>query len=177
MSHRFLVLLRHAKSSWDNPALQDFDRPLARRGVKAAPRMGKAMQKLEISPDLVLCSTSMRTRETWALASATMPPAPEIRFEDGLYHAHEEALLARVRAIGDEAKTAMIVAHNPGLHDFARAMVADGDPERVQALVRKYPTAGVAVIRFPVSRWRDIAPGSGWLEHFLTPASVAASRH
>lgn len=164
-----LSLLRHAKSSWANPGQQDFDRPLNERGLDAAPRMGAFMAGRGIIPDLVLCSPSVRTRQTLDLVLPHFSAAPTILYEDTLYLASPSTLLKRVRKLDADIRHAMIVAHDPGLHRLAMELPGSGDPEVMQALAQKFPTAGLAVIVFEGRSWSKVKPGAGRLELFMSP--------
>jgi phosphohistidine phosphatase len=167
-----LSLLRHAKSSWDAPGLDDFERPLARRGEDAAPRMGAYMKKHAIAPELILCSTAVRTRQTLDLVLPHLSGAPVVQYEDALYLAPARTLLARLRKIGAETTHAMLVGHDPGMHELAMDLAGSGEAEALAALAHKFPTAGLAVIGFKASSWSKIASGKGRLEQFLTPKTV-----
>jgi len=169
-----LSLLRHAKSSWDNPCLEDFDRPLAKRGEEAAPRMGAYMKKHAIVPELILCSSAVRTRQTLDLVLPCLSGTPTVAHEDGLYLAAAKTLLARVRRIGPEISHAMLVGHDPGMHELAMDLAGSGDAEALAALARKFPTAGLAVIAFKASAWSKIGSGKGHLELFVTPKTLLA---
>ncbi len=168
-----LSLLRHAKSSWDNPGLDDFERPLARRGEAAAPRMGAFMKKHGIAPQLILCSSAVRTRQTLDLVLPHLAGTPAVQYEDALYLAAARTLLARVRKISPEVTHAMLVGHDPGMHELAMDLAATGDAEALAALARKFPTGGLAVIGFEASGWSRIAPGKGRLELFVTPKTLS----
>ena len=173
-----LTLLRHAKSSWEEP-LDDFDRPLAPRGEKAAPEIGAAMAAKGLRPDLILCSGALRARETLGLMLAGLgEPAPEVIYDDALYMAAPGALLKRLHGIAsafqrDTPRRVMLVGHNPGLEEFALLLVGSGGAEDRARLAAKFPTAGAAVITFDVDSWSAVAPGAGRLEHFLTPKRLA----
>lgn len=166
-----LILLRHAKSGWDDPELADHDRPLAARGREAAPRMGAWLKAHGPVPDLVLCSTATRARQTLALALEVLGAEPETRFDRGLYLAGATAVLARVRRAPDEAATVMVVGHNPDFEQLARRLAATGGRAALDRLAEKYPTAGLAVIELPVERWAEAGPG-GRLIAFETPKTV-----
>ena len=164
-----LSLFRHAKSSWDNPDLQDFDRPLNERGQEAAPRMGAFMAESKIVPDLILCSPAVRARETLELALPYLPAKPTVNYEDGLYLTASETLLKRIRKLEANVHHAMIVGHDPGLHHLATELCGSGEPELLQTLARKLPTAGLVVILFDVTAWSKVKPGTGQLDLFMTP--------
>lgn len=161
-----LLLLRHAKSAWDDPALSDHERPLNERGRRAAPAMGRRIRAAGLAPDLVLCSSARRARETWALVAPELGCAPKLLVEDGLYLCGPEALLARLRRLRRE-RTVLLVAHNPDLHELAAALAGDGPPADLRALAAKFPTGALAVLELPA--WRELAPGAARLTLFATP--------
>jgi phosphohistidine phosphatase len=170
-----LSLLRHAKSSWDKPALDDYDRPLAKRGQKAAPEIGAALAAMGLRPDLVLCSGAVRGRETLSLVLEKLgPPVPEVAYDDAIYMATPATLLARIRAAAAEPdrvapRHIVIVGHNPGLEELALLLVGGGAADDLASVAEKFPTGAVAVIAFNADSWAGVEPGSGRLEHFLTP--------
>ena len=171
-----LTLLRHAKSSWDNPGAADFDRPLAKRGQKAAPLMGAEIARRDLVPELVLCSSAARTRQTLDLVLGTWPvPHPEVVFDEAIYMATSEELLAQVRAVAPRSPApsrVMVVGHNPGMEDFAADLTGGGNPEARKLLAEKYPTCALAVLNFAAAAWSDVDFGQGELELFLTPARL-----
>jgi phosphohistidine phosphatase len=164
-----LSLLRHAKSSWAEPSQDDFDRPLNERGMEAAPAMGKFMAAQKLAPDLILCSTAVRARETLELVLPHLPRKATIEYEDGLYLAAASAMLKRVRAAAAGVEHVMLVGHDPGMHGLATKLAGSGDPELLGALAAKFPSAGLAVIVFDVKGWKAIKPGEGRLKLFMTP--------
>jgi phosphohistidine phosphatase len=164
-----LSLFRHAKSNWDDPGLKDFDRPLARRGEAAAPRMGAFMAERQIAPELILCSPALRTRQTLDRVLPYLPGAPTIEYEDGLYLAAASLLLARVRRIAANVRHLMIIGHDPGMHGLALELAGSGDGADMQALAAKFPTAGLAVLTFAGDDWSQVHSGSGHLELFMAP--------
>jgi phosphohistidine phosphatase len=172
-----LSLLRHAKSSWADPELDDHDRPLAKRGVKAMPEIAKYLRREQLRPSLVLCSSAVRTRATVALLLAGLgPPAPELVSDDALYLAQPSTLLAVLRETSPSHPHVMLVGHNPGLHALALELVGDGDRKLVGALAMEFPTAALAVLTFPLTQWTDVRAASGRLDHFATPRSLAEHR-
>ena len=165
-----LSLLRHAKSSWDSPAQDDFDRPLAARGLVAAPLMAGVIAARGITPGVILCSTSVRTRATLALVLPAFGVAsPPVWFEDGLYLATASRLFERIRHLRPHYRSVMVIGHNPGLHDLAMMLVQATPDEASRALAAKFPTAGLAVLTFPVLAWHDVVPATGHLDLFVTP--------
>jgi phosphohistidine phosphatase len=164
-----LCLLRHAKSSWEDPSVQDFDRPLASRGEQAAPRMGAYMAEHGIAPTLILCSTAVRARQTLALVLPKLPEEPTVEFEDGLYLASPSTLLARLRKVRAPAASVMLVGHDPGMHALAVELCGRGEAAHLHRLASKFPTAALAIISFKASQWSQIKPKAGCLEEFMTP--------
>lgn len=166
-----LSLFRHAKSAWNTPGLGDIDRPLAPRGQKAAPRIGTFMADNALEPDFILCSSAVRARQTIELALPAMMARPDIEFTDALYHAGPGEMLKLVRSLPAACNHAMLVAHNPGMHALALELSGGGDPAGLDALHRKFPTAGLAVIDFDCSWW-EVAPGAGRLRVFTAPRAL-----
>src|SRR5262245_35321874 len=167
-----LLLLRHAKSSWDDTSLDDFERTLNKRGEAAAPRMGQFMAQHGLAPDLVLCSTALRARQTLDLVLPKLSERPQVIYEDSFYLVAPSVMLARLQAVDPKQRSVMIVGHDPGMQGLALDMAGDGDPKLLQALSAKFPTAGLAVIRFKSRLWSKVAAGAGRLELFATPKSL-----
>lgn len=166
--------MRHAKSSWGEPELDDHERPLSKRGAKAAPLIGAYMADKGWRPDIVLCSDSVRTRATLALVLRELrPPSPEISYEDILYLAPPGSLLNRVKRIEAGARCAMLVGHNPGMHALSLALVGEGKRKSLKAMAMKFPTAALAVMTFSTKTWSDIVPAQGVLEDFIVPRDLA----
>jgi len=168
-----LSLLRHAKSSWEDGSLEDFDRPLAKRGESAAPRMGAFMAEHGLAPQLILCSPAVRTRQTLDLVVPHLPGQPTVVYQDDFYLAAPSVLLARLRKVGGKIGHVMVVGHNPGMQGLAVALAGEGEARMLQALSGKFPTAGLAVIRFKVRSWAKVGHGTGRLELFATPKMLA----
>ena len=171
-----LMLLRHAKSSWAEAGLRDFDRPLAPRGKRAAPLMGRFLADHGIVPELILCSSTARARETLDLVLDELGGAPEVEFSETLYLASPREMLAELRALKADTQTVMLIGHNPGFHALALTLSNDGDEEDLTAMAQKFPTAALAVIEFDGS-WRDLAANTGTLRHFETPRGLATRAH
>jgi len=167
-----LSLLRHAKSSWNNPALPDRERPLATRGVTDAPLMGKAMAERGIDPELVLCSSARRTRDTLDLVLPELRVEPKIVYVDALYHASPEEMLEMLHGIQPGANRVMLVGHNPEIQAFALDLVGSGPKHFRDRLRTKYPTAGLAVINFVSGLWKSVSVNSGTLNLFLSPRDL-----
>jgi phosphohistidine phosphatase len=167
-----LSLLRHAKSSWKNPTLPDRERPLATRGVTDAPLMGKAMAERGIDPELVLCSSARRTRDTLALVLPELKVEPKVVYDDALYHASPEAMLEMLRGVQPGANRVMLVGHNPEIQSFALDLVGAGPKHFQDRLREKFSTAGLAVINFPSGLWKSVEVNSGTLNLFLSPKDL-----
>ena len=165
-----LLLLRHAKSSRDNARLQDFDRPLAKRGREAAPEIGRHMRKAGWLPDLVLCSNAKRTQETAGLVLAELGGHIKIHFLDTLYLAAPEQMLKEIHAVDSKVGTLLVVAHNPGTALLANHLAASGDKRALQHLREKYPTAALAVFEIDADSWSKFDRAK--LIDFVTPKDI-----
>ncbi len=162
-----LILLRHAKSSWVNPDLGDFERPLNKRGQRSAKALGKWLRHSDWHPDHILCSTARRTRETFE--GMRIDSEPELRQE--LYHASAAQMLDMIRAA--DAETLMVIGHNPGTAQLAHELVSE-TPAHVR--FADYPTGSLLVAEFEIEKWSKLAPGSGRALHFLTPHDLAEGK-
>lgn len=167
-----LSLLRHAKSSWKNPALPDRERPLNARGMSDAPVLGRAMSERGIDPDLVLCSTARRTVDTLALVLPELKVEPKIIYDDALYHATTAEMLEMLRGLQPGTSRVLLVGHNPEIQALALELVGSGPHEPRERLAEKFPTAGLAVINFTAGLWSSIDVGSGSLAAFVTPRDL-----
>ena len=177
---RALVLFRHAKSAW--PEVPDHDRPLARRGIRAAPVMGRWLREAGILPGQVLCSTARRARETWQFAQTGLAATPPVTFDVRIYEAAAMGLLTVIREVPPAIATLLLIGHNPAMEDLALLLAtapgaaagpgpagaAPGDLERMRS---KFPTAAIAVLQFP-GTWPGLAPGAARLTAFVTPRDL-----
>lgn len=162
-----LLLLRHAKAAWPSGTM-DLDRPLAKRGQKAAALMGRYLKDEDLEPDLVLVSPSRRTQETWDLVRPILGDI-EARRDGRIYEAPVARLLTVVREVEPRVRTLLMIGHNPGFEDLAKLLIAEGDTDGILRLGQKYPTAGLAVIDFPQDSWEKVKSRTGRLERFATP--------
>jgi phosphohistidine phosphatase len=165
-----LWLLRHAKSSWDEPGLADVDRPLAPRGRRAADALAAHLAAAEVRPRVVLCSSSLRTRETLAAILPALGDVLEIRIERELYGAGADQLLDRLRQVPDRAPSAMVIAHNPGTQDLALTLASSG--AALAGLGERFPTGALATLELDVERWRDLDHGMATAVALVTPRSL-----
>jgi phosphohistidine phosphatase len=166
-----LFLLRHAKSSWEDPELADHDRPLAPRGHRAAKLIAEHLRRQTVAPALVLCSSALRTRETLELIAPALGEGVPVQIEDELYAASEQGLLERMRAVEDGIESLLLIGHNPGVERLALLLAGSGD--EVGALARKYPTGALATFEFS-GRWRELGAGKAELTGFVTPKQLAS---
>ena len=167
-----LSLLRHAKSSWKNPALPDRERPLNARGMGDAPVMGRAMSERGIDPELILCSTAQRTVDTLALVLPELKIEPKIAYEDVLYHASPAEMLDMLRDIQPGASSVLLIGHNPEIQALALELIGAGPQELRERLAEKFPTGGLVVINFTAGLWSCVDVGSGSLAAFVTPKEL-----
>ena len=169
-----LALFRHAKSSWDHPGLNDFDRPLNKRGNDAAPMMGQLLTSMKFAPDIVLCSPSLRTRETLARIEPFFAKrAVATAFDKNLYRAGAADILARIREVAAPAQSVLVIGHNPGLHALAANLAASGDAGQIARLDERFPTAALAIFSFPAATWDGLNAQTGHLDAFITPKDRA----
>jgi phosphohistidine phosphatase len=185
---RTLALFRHAKSAW--PDVPDHDRPLARRGIRAAPVMGRWLRDAGLVPGQVLCSTARRARETWQFAQAGLAAAPPVTFDARIYEGAAADLLALIREVPPATGTLLLIGHNPAIEELALLLAAapsaagpgtagpgtggshHSDLGRMRS---KFPTAAIAVLEFG-GTWPDLAPGRARLTAFVTPRDLGAER-
>lgn len=142
-----LLILRHAKSSWNNARLSDHQRPLNQRGRQDAPRMGRLLRTEELVPDLIISSTAERALATAEAVALSSGYEAEIRSTRLLYHAEPEAYLDAVRQTDDARECVMVVGHNPGVSELLERLT--GDQEQM-------PTAALAQILLPIKSWREL---------------------
>ena len=163
-----LYLLRHAKSSWADALLPDHERPLAPRGRRDAKRIADHLVEQGIEPELVLCSTAARTRETLELLRPVLRTST-VEFENELYAASAGDLLARVRLVPDGVESVMLIGHNPSLHQLALMLASTGD--ELERLAAKFPTAALATLGLSTT-WRRLNPGEASLTAYVVPKQL-----
>jgi phosphohistidine phosphatase len=164
---RTLILVRHAKSSWDLD-VDDHERPLSGRGRRDAGAIGRLLALQGLRPDLVLCSTAARTRETWDRASAGGAEAAEVLFLEAIYHAWVPELMRILREVPDPIGTLLMIGHAPGIPDLVEHLCIRTDSAYWTQLERKYPTSGLAVIT-AAGPWRQLGQGRARLASFVVP--------
>jgi len=171
---RQLMLLRHAKSSWDDKKVSDARRPLSERGREAAAAMTAAMRERGLVPDLVLVSPAQRTLETLA-AFEPWEETPLIERMDELYLATAPQMLQVLHGVPETVRSVLLIGHNPGIHDLARTLngaraMASSTPEN-RRLAERFPTAALAEFSIAGS-WKRLGEGSGRLVRFLCPRDL-----
>ena len=160
-----LLALRHAKSSWKHPGLDDHERPLNKRGKRDAPLMGELLRTQELTPDVIVSSTAVRARQTAEKVAALCLYAGKIRLEDKLYLADFRTIIDVLRQVRDQAADRiMVVAHNPGLEQLVGTLTGEDEP---------FPTAALARIELPIERWTDLRVRTqGTLANFWGPKQL-----
>jgi len=165
-----LIVLRHAKSAW--PEVPDEERPLAARGRADAPAAGRWLREHGCVPDLVVCSTARRTRETWELAAGELGADPRVRLEPRAYRAEPEELVALLRELPPTVGSALLVGHRPEVQDLVLLLAAPGSRgEALERVGEKYPTSAIAVLEVPAG-WAGLGPGAAELTEFAVPRGV-----
>jgi phosphohistidine phosphatase len=165
---RTLLLLRHAKARTDDVG-GDVARPLAPRGRRAAARMGELIVERGWEPDLVLCSTARRARETWDQAAAALRRAPRVALDERLYLASPSRILARVREVEEGVGTLLVVGHNPGFHELAYDLAASG---AARDRIGKFPTAALARFELADGGWAEAGPGTLRFAELVAPKEL-----
>ncbi|MGW2962222.1 SixA phosphatase family protein [Streptomyces sp. NPDC001220] len=165
---RRLVVLRHAKSAWPE-GVPDQLRPLAARGRRDAPAAGRALAEFDCLPDLAVCSTAVRARQTWELASGQWGTPPPVRHDRRVYAAGVPELLEVVRETAPEVETLLLVGHNPGLEELVLELAGDGLDDTMEQVRKKFPTSAIAVLAWHGTAWAALGPGTA----LLTEVTVA----
>lgn len=171
---RTLLLLRHAKASPHSETGSDHDRPLAKRGLRDAQAIATLLRSARLKPDLVLCSTALRTRQT-AAAILTIWPSLNIQYEDSLYLTSVTEALEFLRRI-DSARTALLIGHNPMIENMLHTLVDrsfDNDVVGLQDAAAKYPTGALSELELKINAWSELATGCGRLVRFVKPRTLS----
>jgi phosphohistidine phosphatase len=167
VAKRTLIAVRHAKSSWEHD-VDDHDRPLSGRGRRDAHALGRLLAERSLRPDLLLCSTAARTKETWERAHAVGAQAGEVRLVRGIYQAWVPELIRLVRETPEDVSTLLLLGHSPGIPDLVEHICIRTDSPDWARLDQKYPTSGLAVINVPCP-WREVGISSAELVSFAIP--------
>jgi phosphohistidine phosphatase len=164
-----LILTRHAKSSWDDPATPDHDRPLNERGRAAAAELGVWLASRGYVPGEVLCSDALRTRKTWSGVAPALPGTPILNLKPALYHAGPDVMLAVLRHATTDC--VMMIGHNPGIAEFAARLVAVAP---LHDEFSRYPTGATLVCDFVADTWAEVGFGGATAVDFVVPAEIIA---
>jgi phosphohistidine phosphatase len=161
-----LILIRHAKSSWDDPTLSDLERPLNKRGKRDAPVMGRLLKEKGLSPDLILASPAKRSLKTATkIAREIGYPKDQIEIREAIYLQGVEALVELIRALDNHKDRVFLIGHNPDLTDLANRLTG--------ARIANVGTCGMVSIEFPHASWREVSEGTGRLALFERPPKPA----
>jgi phosphohistidine phosphatase len=158
-----LYLLRHAKSSWDDSSLDDFDRPLNERGKKAAPIMGRVMREKNLKPDLILCSPSKRTKQTAKHVINASKLKSEITYDERIYEASTADLIELLKAQDAKLESILLIGHNPGIESLLTNLTGANET---------FPTAALAKIVLEIEKWKGIKDGAGSMDWILRPKEL-----
>lgn len=159
-----LLILRHAKSSWEDASLRDFDRPLNERGLRDAPFMGKILGERGITPDLIVSSPAARAKSTAELVKKAADWSAPLRFDERIYEASPETLISIIAGIGDDVSTCVLAGHNPGMEGIIKLLTGNS---------AEMPTASVAIIEFDIDSWSKVERGNGRLVEVLRPKEMS----
>lgn len=164
---RHLLVVRHAKSGWDDPSLDDHERPLAPRGIQATATMSGHLAEAP-TPDLVLCSTARRTVETLDGVRPSLAGDVDVELDDALYLASAGEVLSRLRRVTDDVRVTMVVGHNPGMQALTSGLARSGDEATLHQVATKFPTGAIATLTFE-GRWSDLGPETCHLVDLFMP--------
>ncbi|MFI1282100.1 SixA phosphatase family protein [Streptomyces sp. NPDC020858] len=163
---RRLVVLRHAKSAW--PEVPDSERPLAPRGRRDAPEAGRWLREAGCVPDLVVCSSARRTRQTWDLVAAEFGATTPVIHDARIYRATAGELLGVVREVPAHVRTLMLIGHNPGVQELILLLAGEADGYALEQTRTKFPTSAIAVLRVP-GPWSSLEPGAARMTDMVVP--------
>lgn len=166
---RRLLVLRHAKTENDSPTGRDRDRRINDRGRADALDIANYLVHEQLTPEQIVVSSAVRTRQTLDIIQGEMSPPPDVTIDEALYHAGVSELFEIVRALGGTTNPLMLIGHNPGLHEFALALVAEGHQAGRRALEAGLPTSGLVVIDCLIDDWSDLMFRCGRLDRFISP--------
>jgi phosphohistidine phosphatase len=172
-SMKTLHLLRHAKSSWKDPALDDHERPLNKRGRAAAKAMAKYMQQAKIAPDIVLCSTALRAKQTLDPIAKHLAPA-KVVFDNGIYGVPQSKLWKYLWALPEQVETVLLIGHNPALHHLGLALADARSRNALPPSDGKFATGALASFRID-GPWKELRPANGHLVAFIEPRQLAST--
>jgi phosphohistidine phosphatase len=164
-------LLRHAKSSWDDPGLPDHDRPLAPRGRRAAERLSRHVAATEVVPDLILCSSATRAVQTWEGIRSGFPPDTPVEVSPELYQAAAPSVRRRLTLLPETVRSVLIIGHNPSIEALAIGLTGAGAADAIARMKTKYPTGALATLVVD-GAWAELAWESATLKSFVVPREL-----
>lgn len=171
-SQKTIYILRHAKADSGSAGQDDHDRHLTQRGVDAARAMGQYFAQQGIRPDLVLCSTAARARETWDQLRAAHGPDARVAYDDRLYLASVNDMFPLISPVEESVRRLLIVGHNPGLHQLSLKLAKSGSAQLMDMIGIKFPTCAFAAVEIGDAPWRGIVHAHGELKAFVTPSML-----
>lgn len=169
-----LLLLRHAKAE-PSGTVDDFERDLTEKGRGDAARLGGRIERIGFAPDLAIVSPAQRTAQTFAIVAGRFAQAVTLTSEPTLYNASAAQIRAIIAGADPQSRCLMVVGHNPGIMTAAAELAGDGDWTELDVMRRRFPPCALAVITFREETWRDVRPGSGWLETFVTADDLTSA--
>lgn len=173
-----VLILRHAKSDWGNPDLADIERPLAKRGLEEAPRMGEVLALSKSAPDKILSSPAKRAKQTAEMVAKACGYRQAIQWEESFYGGNSFALIKALQNLSDTVERVLLIGHNPVLEETVAILgepaFSRGADEENDGWAIKLPTAGLVCLSFGIDSWDDLEPGQGVLQWFITPKLVKA---
>ena len=169
-----VLLLRHAKSSWDHPGLADYDRPLAKRGLKDAPRMGQVLAQFDQVPDQIIASPAKRAEQTAKLVAKACGYYGSIRWAENFYGGDSEDLIAALQSLPFTVERAMLVGHNPTMEETVSDLLAGPGDGWGSGIAVQMPTAALVCLDLDIDDWSELEPGQATLRWYLIPRLVKA---
>ncbi|MEM8790632.1 MAG: histidine phosphatase family protein [Pseudomonadota bacterium] len=167
-----VILLRHAKSSWSDPTVEDHDRPLNKRGKAAAPVIAQWLAHRKHLPDTVLCSSAKRTRQTVKRMKEILPDLPSPEVDKSLYHAPPDDMRNRLSSLPKDCDTVLLVGHQPGIGALTRKLSADVVRPRCARAFEHFPTGAAAVLEFDIKNWSELDYKSARFVDFAVPREL-----
>lgn len=170
-----ILLLRHAKSDWGDPELSDFDRPLAKRGLKDAPLVGEVVKQYDHIPDLILSSPALRAKETAELVAEACGYKKSIEWVETFYTGGCDESFSTLQGLPDTVERVMVIGHNPTMEELAATLLsADMDEEWRDEWAIRMPTSGLVCLDINILEWATLEPGEAILRWFLIPKLLKA---
>ena len=167
-----LILMRHAKSSWNNSHKDDFDRPLNSRGRENAQMVAKHIHSLGFKPELTLCSSAVRCKETLELVIPYFPKKTHIRYLDDLYLAPERAILEMIKSIKLSINQMLVIGHNPGLSDLSQSLIYSSNKNNDYFETQQFPTSAASIFEMSIKNWLDFKLSDSKIIDFITPKKL-----